>query len=144
MQQDGCRCWALHSCPAPLLLVWALISELVTPLSPQKMLYLGPKYVKWGVTVRTDLEQSRKFNFPVSFSSSSFGRKGLLSAPGIKTFFFLKQTGHAVSVGQSSCRVRRSKEVGKTIFKQDTGLCRSHNVPDSSGVRPVTCHPSTC
>lgn len=46
--------------------------------------------------------------------------------------------------GQSWCRVRTSKEVCKTILGQDTALCRSHHVPDSSGVRPVTGHPSTC
>lgn len=94
----------------------------------------------WGSKNRPRTEQEIQLPLP----SSSFGRKGVLSAPGIQTFLFLEQAGHAVSEAPSSCRVRTSKEVCKTIPGQDTGACRPQNLPDAPGVRPVTGHPSTC
>lgn len=79
-------CWFGHS------------SQSHYPFISTADIVFGPN-IKCVVTLETDLQQSRKSNFPVSFSSSSFGRKGLFPAPGSKTFFFIKRTGHAVSVG---------------------------------------------
>jgi len=71
-------------CTAQLLAGVCTGLRAVIPFSPQKILYLGAKYVKHVVKVETDLEQNREFNFYMSFLSSSFGKKGLLSALELK------------------------------------------------------------
>lgn len=100
---NACKCSrmdadAVHHTAAPILCCWLGHSSqsCYSSVSTADVVF-GPKVCQY-VTVETDLEQSRKFNFPVSSSSSSFGRKVAFSL-GIQTYSFIKQAGHAVSVG---------------------------------------------
>lgn len=70
--------------PHPLLAGVCTDLGAIIPFSPWKILFQGTKYVKCVTKAETDLEENRKFNFYISFLLSSFGRKGLLSALGIK------------------------------------------------------------
>lgn len=70
--------------PHPLLAGVCTDLGAIIPFSPRKILFQGTKYVKCVTKAETDLEENRKFNFYISFLLSSFGRKGLLSALGIK------------------------------------------------------------